>query len=154
MGILVEGIPQEGFPFPGDPLHLPGDRRAVCLWVMPFHLFGPEEGHPLVEPLVAGLDGSALDNNGNVPLVVCDGCEVIEAGIQYHDAGRLPVRADDVPLIRDQVPFRKPVVRDYLQLKEAEIRDGPYFDQFVPRRVREARDRDAAPFPPDGPSSL
>ena len=100
MGTLVECIPQESVTLPGDPLHLTCHGRVVCLRVMPLHLFGPEERHLLVEPLVAGLYRSALDNNGCMPLVVCHGCEVIKARVKHHDPGRAPVSADDISFLR------------------------------------------------------
>ena len=107
---------------------------------MSLHLLRPQEGHPLVEPLVACLDRSALDNNGFIPLVVCDGCEVVKARVQHHDACGLPAGTDDVLLIRDEVFLLQAVIRDDLYLTDPEVRDNAYFDQFVPRCVREPFD--------------
>ena len=103
----------------------------VSLRVMPLHLFGPQERHPLVEPLVAGLYRSALDNNGCVPLVVCHGCEVVKARVQHHDAGRVPVSTDDISFPREQVIFPDAVIRDDLDLVRTKVRDCPHLDEFL-----------------------
>ena len=103
----------------------------VSLRVMSLHLFGTQERHPLVEPLVAGLYRSALDNNGCVPLVVCHGCEVVQARVQHHDPGRIPVSADDVLFFREQVVFPDTVIRDDLDLVCSKVRDCPHLDEFL-----------------------
>ena len=98
---------------------------------MTLHLFRLQESHPFVEPLVACLDGSALDNNGCVPLVVCHGCEVVKAGVQHHHAGRLPVSTDDIFFLREKVLFPGTVIRDDLDLVCAKVRDCPHLDEFL-----------------------
>ena len=116
MGILVESITQESVTLPADPLHLFCDRRMICLRVMSLHLLGPQEGHPLIEPLVLSFNRSALDDNGLIPLVICDGCEVVKAGIQHHHTGRCPVGGNDIPFIRKEFFFLQAVIRDDLNL--------------------------------------
>ena len=103
----------------------------VSLRVMPLHLFGTQKRNPLVEPLVAGLYRSALDNNGCVPLVVCHGCEVVKTRVQHHHAGRLPVSTDDIPFLREKVLFPGAVIRHDLDLVGAKVRDSTDFDEFL-----------------------
>ena len=71
VGVLVEGVPQEGVTPPRQLPHLPCYRRVVCLWVMALHLPRFKEGHPFIVPLVPCLYRPALDNDGDAAFVVC-----------------------------------------------------------------------------------
>ena len=131
VGILVEGVPQEGAALPRQAPHLPCYRRVVRLRVIALHLLRLKEGHPFVVPLVPCLDCPALDNDVDAAFVVCDGCEVRKARVQGHDACRGTVFPDDPVRGREDILLLYPIVCDDLYLVRAAVRDNPHLYELV-----------------------
>ena len=106
---------------------------------MPLHLFSLKECHTLVVPLILSLHRSALDNDGDIPPVICHGCEVAKTEVYGQDAGNGPgcVRCDDTIGGRYERLLVNPVVCDYLHLVHAIIRHCTYLNKFIHRSMGE-----------------
>ena len=108
-----------------------------ALTAPPLTTMGP---FPLLSAMAAKLLRPGSSIMTPIPLVVCDGCEVVKARVKHHDARGFPAGIDDILLIRDEVFLPQPVIRDDLYLTDPEVRDNADLDQFVPRCVREPFD--------------